>query len=111
MRVVFGPQGEEVARVWRRLHNEELHNLHASPNIIRVRKSRRLRWEGHVARIEETMLVGKAEGKTPLGRPRLRRDDNIKIDIGWKSVDWIGLAQDKNQWRAVVFMVMNLRVP
>jgi hypothetical protein len=78
-------------------------------------KSRRMRWAGHVARIGEkrnaySILVGKPEGRSPLGRPRLRRVDNIKIDlreIGWDGVDWVDLGQDRDQWRALV----NLRVP
>jgi hypothetical protein len=82
-------------------------------------KSRRMRWEGHVARMEEKrntyrILVGKPEGKRPLGRPRRRWVDNIKMDlgeIGWDGVDWIDLAQDRDQWRALVNTTMNLRVP
>jgi hypothetical protein len=104
---------------WRRLHNEELHNLYSSPNIIRMIKSRRLRWAGHVVRMEEKrnayrILVGKPEGKRPLGRPRRRWVDNIKMDlreIRWDGMDWIELAQDRDQWRALVNTVMNLRVP
>jgi hypothetical protein len=99
------------------LHNEELHNLYSSPNIIRMIKSRRMRWAGHVARMGETrtasrILVGKPEGKRPLGRLRRRWVDNIKMDlgeIGWDGVDWIELAQDRDQWRALVNTVMNLR--
>jgi hypothetical protein len=101
------------------LHNEELHNLYSSPNIIRMIKSRRMRWAGHVARMGETrnacrILVGKPEGKRPLGRPRRRWVDNIKIDlreIRWDGMDWIDLAQDRDQRRALVNTVMNLRVP
>jgi hypothetical protein len=104
---------------WRKLHNEELHNLYSSPSIIRIIKSRRMRWMGHVARMGEKrnvyrLLVGKSEGKRPLGRPRRRWIDNIKLDlleIGLSVVDWIGLAQDSYRWRAVVNSVMNLRVP
>jgi hypothetical protein len=85
------------------LHNEELHNLYSSPNIIRIIKSRRMRWAGHVAGMGEKMnvyrlLVGKPEGKRPLGRPRRRWIDNIKMDllvIVVSVVDWIGLAQDR----------------
>jgi hypothetical protein len=104
---------------WRKLHNEELHNLYSSPSIIRIIKSRRMRWVGDVTRIGEKrnvyrLLVGKPEGKRPLGRPRDRWMDNIKMDlleIGLNVVDWIGLAQDRYRWRALVNSVMNLRVP
>jgi transcription termination factor 2 len=104
---------------WRKLHNEELHNLQSSPNIIRMIKSRRMRWAGHVARMGETrnayrILGGKARRKEPLGRPRRRWVDNIKMDlreVGWDGVDWIELAQDRDRWRALVNTVMNLRVP
>jgi hypothetical protein len=82
-------------------------------------KSRRMRWAGHVARRGETrnayrILVAKPEGKRPLGRPRRRWMDSTKIDlteIGWDGVEWIDLAQDRDQWRALVNLVMNLRVP
>jgi hypothetical protein len=82
-------------------------------------KSRKMRWDGHVARMEEKinvyrLLVGKPEGKRPLGRPRRRWVINIKLDllgIGWGGVDWIGLDQDRDKWRALVNVVMNLRVP
>jgi hypothetical protein len=114
-----GPKRDHVTGNWRKLHNEELHNLYSSPNIIRMIKSRRMRWAGHVARMGETrtaywILVGKPEGKRPLGRPRRRWVDNIKMgltEIGWDGVDWMELAQDRDQWRALVNTVMNLRVP
>jgi hypothetical protein len=97
-------------------HNEDLYSL---PSIIRIIKSRRMRWVRHVARMGEErnayrLLVGKPEGKRPLRRPRCRWVDNIKMDlleIGWGGVDWIGLAQDRDRWRALVNAVMNLRVP
>jgi hypothetical protein len=87
--------------------------------LIRIIKSRRMRWAGHVARMGENwnacrLLVGKPEGKRPLGRPRGRWVDNIRMDlgkVGWGDVDWIGLAQDRNRWRALVNSVLNLRVP
>jgi hypothetical protein len=104
---------------WRNLHNEELHNLYSSPSIIRMINSRRMRWAGHVARIGEKrnayrILVGKPEGRRPLGRPRCRWVDNVKMDlreIGWDGENSIDLAQDRNQWRALVNTVMNLRGP
>jgi hypothetical protein len=107
-----------VTGEWRKLHNEELHNLYSSPDIIRQVKSRRMRWAGHVARVGEErkvykVLVGKLEGKRPLGRPRRRWEDGIRMDlreIGLGCVDWIRLAQDRDRWRAVVSAVMNLRV-
>jgi hypothetical protein len=104
---------------WRKLLNEELHNLYSSPSIIRIIKSRKMRWVEHVARMGEKrnvykLLVGKPEGERPLGRPRCRWIDNIKMDlleIGLNVVDWIGLAQDRYRWSALVNTVMNLRVP
>ena len=85
LRRIFGPRRDENGE-WRRLHNEELHSLYLSPNIVRVIKSRRLRWAGHVARIEEDrsafkILTGKPTGKRPLGRPRRRWEDNIRMDL------------------------------
>jgi hypothetical protein len=99
------------------VHNEELHDLYSSPSIIRIVKARRMRWAGHVARMGEKrnayrLLVGKPEGR-PLGRPRRRWFDNIRMDIvevGRGDVGWIGLAQDRDRWRALVNSVLNLRV-
>jgi hypothetical protein len=99
--------------------NEELHNLYSSANIIRMIKSRRMKWTGHVGRMEAKrnacrILVGKPEGERPLRRPRRRWVDNIKIDRiegGWDGIDRIDLAPDREQWRALVSTVMNLLVP
>jgi hypothetical protein len=111
---IFGPKREEDGS-WRKLHHDELHNLYSSPNIVRVIKSRRI----HVARMGEgrgvyRVLVERPEGKRPLGRPRRRWEDNIKLDlkvIGIDGANWIQLAQDRIQWRAFVNTVVNLRVP
>jgi hypothetical protein len=103
---------------WRKLHNEELHDLYSSPSIIRIMKSRKMRWARHVARMGEKsayrLLVGKPEGKSPLGRPRRRWLDNIRMgfaEVERGDVDWIGLAQDRDRWRALVNSVLNLRAP
>jgi hypothetical protein len=109
---------DEVTGKWRKLHNEELHILYSSPNIIRQIKSRRMRWAGHVACMGGEgnvymVLMGKPEGKRPLGRPRCRLEDGIRMDlmdIGWESVEWIQLAQDMDWWRALVNIMMKLRV-
>jgi hypothetical protein len=118
LRCIFGPKRDGVTEGWRKLHNEDLRNLYSSPSIIIIIKSKRMRWAGHVARMGEKrnvyrLLVGKPEGKRPLGRPRRRWTENIKMDlleIGLNVVDWIGLAQDRYRWRALVNSVMNLRV-
>jgi hypothetical protein len=94
------PKRDGVTGGWRKLHNEELHNLYSSLSIIRIIKSRRMRWAGHVARMGEMgnvygLLVGKPEGKRALGRPRRRWIDNIKMDlleVGVSVMDWIGLS-------------------
>jgi hypothetical protein len=94
-RTIFGPKRDEVTGGWRKMHNEELHNLYSSPSINRMIKSRRMRWTGHAERMGENrnayrILVGKPDGKRPLGRPRRRRVDNIKIglgEIGWDGMD------------------------
>jgi hypothetical protein len=119
LRIIFGPKRSEVMGGWRILHNEELHNLCSSPCIFRMTKSRGMKWAEHVAQMGREknayrILVGKPEGKRPLGRIRHRWVNNIKMDlreIGWDGTDWIDLAQDVDQWRTLVNTVMNLRVP
>jgi hypothetical protein len=135
---IFGRKRDEVTGGWRKLHNKELCDLYSSASIIRIIKSRRMRWTGHVAQLGEnrnaysilvgkpegaqlgekrnaySLLVGKPEGKRPLLRPRHRWVENIRMDlgiVGWGDVDWICLALDKNRWRALVNSVLNLRVP
>ena len=119
LRRIFVPKRDEVEGEWRKLHNEELKICTAHPNTARVIKSRRIRWAGHVARMGESIgifivLVGKPEGKRPLGKPRRRWDDNIKMDlqeVGFGGMDWIDLTQNTDRWRALVNAVMNPRVP
>ena len=116
---IFGPKRDEVTGEWRKVHNEELNDLYCSRNVVRVIKSRRMRWAVHVTRMGEVrgayrVLVGKFEGKRPLRRPRLRWEDNIKMDLentGYGGMDWIELVQDRERWWAFVNEVMNLRVP
>jgi len=100
LRRIFGPKRDEVTGEWKKLHNEELNDLYSSPNIVRVIKSRRMRWVGYVAHMGESrgvyrVLVGKPEGTRPLGRPRHRWENNIKMDlqeVGCEGIDWIDVA-------------------
>jgi hypothetical protein len=113
---VFGPKGDEVTGGCRKLHNEELHDLYCSPSVIRMIK---LRWAEHVAQKGEKrnvymVLVGKPERKKPLERPGRRWVDNIKVDLGETGcggMDWIDLAQVRDQWRTLVKVIMNRWVP
>ena len=117
LRRVFGPKRDEITGKWRKLHNEELSDLYSLPNIVRVVISR-MRWAGDVARMGEgrgvhRVLVRKPEGKRPLGRPRRRWEDNIKMDlqeVGRGCGDWMELVHDRDRWRALVGTVRNLRV-
>ena len=119
LRRVFEPKRDKLTGEWRKLHNEELSDLYPSPNILRVVKSRRMRWAGHVACVGEgigvyRVLVGKPERKRPVGRPRRRWENNIKMalqEVGGGCGDWMELAQDRERWRAFVSTVMNFWVP
>ena len=110
LRRIFGPGKNEVTGVWRKGHKEKMNDLYTSPNIVQVIKLRRIRWVGHVAHMGERrgvqrVLVRKPEGKRPLGRPRHRWEDNIKMDfqeVGCRGLDWIKLAQYMDRWQALV---------
>jgi hypothetical protein len=114
LRGIFGPKKDEVTGEWRKLHNEELHDLYSSPSMIRIIKSMRIRWENHVAR------MGRRGTRIDYWRGRDHSEDQDVggwIILGWilqmwdGDVDWIGLAKDRNRWRALVNSVLNLRVP
>ena len=117
LRKIYGPR-DEVTGEWRKLHNEELNDLYSSPNIVWLIKFT-MRWAGHVACMEDRrclyrVLVEKPEGRRPLGRPRHRWEDNMKMDLqemGCGGMDWIKLALDRDRWRALVNAVMKLWVP
>jgi len=119
LRRIFWPKRDEVTLVWGKLHNVELNDLYSPPNFVQVMKSRRMRWTGHTSSVGEgrgmyRVLVGKPEGKRPMGRPRHRWEDNIKMDlqeVGCGGMDQIELAQDRHRWQALVNAVMNLPVP
>jgi hypothetical protein len=119
LKKVFGHKRDEVTGEWRKPHSEELNDLYSSTIIMRVIKSRKMRWAGHVARMGKgrhvyKVLVGKPDGKIPLGRQRRRWEHNIKIylqEVGCVVVYWIELAEDRNRWLELVNEVMNLRVP
>ena len=104
LRRVFGPKGDKLTGEWRKLHNEELSDRYSLTNIVRVVQSRRMRWAGHVERMGEgrgvyRVLVGRSEAKRPLGRPRRRWEDNIKMDlqeVGGGCEDWMESAQDRD---------------
>jgi hypothetical protein len=119
LRRIFGPKRDEVTGEWRKLHNEELHDLYSLPSIIKITKLRGGEMGGACSTNGEKrntyrLLMGKPEGKRPLGRPRRRCVDNIRVDVvevGWGDVDWTSLAQDRERWRALLNSVLNLRFP
>jgi len=116
---IFGCKRDKVRREWRKIHNEELHDLYSSPNSLRAIKSRRMRWVGQVVHMGEKegtcwIFWGKPQRKRPFGRPRLRLEDNIKMnlqEVRCGVMDWIELAHDGERCRALVNAVMNLQVP
>jgi len=119
LRKIYVPKRDEMTGEWRRLHKEKLHGLYDSPDVVRIMKSRRLRWADHVARMGEkrrlySILVGKPEGKRSLGRLRRRWEDNIRRhlrEVGVCDENWLDLAQGRSRWRTFITAAMNLRVP
>jgi hypothetical protein len=110
---------DELTGEWRKQNREELNDLYYTPNIIPTIKSKRMRWAERIVRMGERrviyrVLVGKPEGKRPLGRPRRKWEDDIKMDlqeVGWRDMNWIDLTKNRDSWRALENAVMNLRVP
>jgi hypothetical protein len=107
LRRIFGPKRDEVTGGWRKLHNEELHGLYSSPSIIRIIKSRMMRWAGHTMRMGEKRNVY----RLLVQKPRGKRPQTDLLEIGLGGVGWIGLAQDRYRWRALVNVVMSFQVP
>jgi hypothetical protein len=116
---IFGPNRDKITGSWTKLYNEELHNLYSSPNVIKMIKSRRMRWAGHVASTDRRKMherfwwENQKERDQPLGKVRCRWE-NIKMDfrkIGWGGMNCIHLAQDRDKWRVLVNITRNLRVP
>ena len=118
LRRIFRSKRDDLTGEWRKLHKDELNYLYRSPSIVRMINSGRMGWVGHVALMGAKrglyrVLVGKPEGKRPLGRPRHRWEDNTTMnfqEVGYGGMDWIELAQDRDRWREFVNAVMNLRV-
>ena len=118
LRRIFGPKRDDVTREWRKLHNEELNDLYCSPTIVRVIKSRRMRWTGHVARMGDGRGVyrvwwGNVREGDHFGDPGVDGSINNKMDlheVGCGGMDWIELAQDRDSWQALVTAIMNLLV-
>ena len=119
LRRIFGPNSDKGTVEWRKIHNEELNEMCSSLSIVQVIKLRRMRWAGHVACMGESggvykVLVGKPGGKRPLGRPRLRWEDNIKMDlqeVECEGMNWISVAQEWDRWQTFVNVLMNIQVP
>jgi hypothetical protein len=116
LRRMFGPKGGQMTGGCRKLHNEELHNLYSSSSIITVMKSRMMRWAGHIWGEEQCIynFMGKREGKRAIGRHRRRSENNVKMalsEMEWGGMDWIDLAQDRDQWLALMNKVVKFRVP